>query len=62
LINIKSEISSNAYFIVTDAAGNILKTGKLNNGVADLTGLHKGMLTITVRDGNMQQSGKVLKE
>ncbi len=62
VVHIKNELPPGAYFAVTDAGGNILRTGKLNNDAVDLTGLHTGVLTITIQKGDFKRSGKILKQ
>jgi ELWxxDGT repeat protein len=62
VVHIKNELPPGTYFAVTDAAGNILRTGKLNNAAVDLTGLHTGVLTIIIQKGDFKRSGKVLKQ
>lgn len=60
VIHIKNKLPDNAYFAVTDASGNILKTGVVNASQIDLSGLKKGMLTIIIQKDNFRASGKVL--
>lgn len=62
IIYIKTKIPSNSYFILTDATGNVLKTGILNNNSIDISGLKTGVFTIVIQKENFRMSGKVLKQ
>jgi len=62
LVHIQSSIPANASVIITDGSGIILRTGVLQGKVINLSGLHAGLLTITIQKEEFKKSGNILKE